>query len=246
MYDNGVGVLSQYGLTAITTCKGRGAMLCETETGWKSIQEFGGARNKLELQCQLHEQLMRSGAALCGWNGVRRLLGHCCVTLSDEDLFPKGTVTMNGMKMFNNFTIHQVVGYTYAVLQQTGCGLEPVFHDPVLQFFYRKSFRLFFQRFCHKKSFSHGCAQSICADDFPLRIFLPQIIHAQPGSLVGSRHSGGKAQIEDISSFCQIRFQILQIDCRIDLRSGAKLSASLQSVKFFRCDRSGRTVRGEL
>ena len=120
--------------------------------------------------------------------------------------------------------------------------LEPVFHDPVLQFFYRKSFRLFFQRFCHKKSFSHGCAQSICADDFPLRIFLPQIIHAQPGSLVGSRHSGGKAQIEDISSFCQIRFQILQIDCRIDLRSGAKLSASLQSVKFFRCDRSGRTV----
>ena len=62
MYDNGVGVLSQYGLTAITTCKGRGAMLCETETGWKSIQEFGGARNKLELQCQLQEQLMRSGA----------------------------------------------------------------------------------------------------------------------------------------------------------------------------------------
>ncbi len=77
----------------------------------------------------LARRLMRSGAALCGWNGVRRLLGHCCVTLSDEDLFPKGTVTMNGMKMFNNFTIHQVVGYTYAVLQQTGCGLEPVFHE---------------------------------------------------------------------------------------------------------------------
>ena len=36
---------------------------------------------------------------------------------------------MNGMKMFNNFSIHQVVGYTYAVLQQTGCGLEPVFHE---------------------------------------------------------------------------------------------------------------------
>ena len=62
MYDNGVGVLSQYGLTARTICRGRGAMLCETETGWKSIQEFGGARNKLELQCQLQEQLMRSGA----------------------------------------------------------------------------------------------------------------------------------------------------------------------------------------
>lgn len=62
MYDNGVGVLSQYGLTARTTCRGRGAMLCETETGWKSIQEFGGARNKLELQWQLQEQIIRSGA----------------------------------------------------------------------------------------------------------------------------------------------------------------------------------------
>ena len=62
MYDNGVGVLSQYGLTAKTTCRGRGAMLCETETGWKSIQEFGGARNKLELQWQLQDQLVRSGA----------------------------------------------------------------------------------------------------------------------------------------------------------------------------------------
>ena len=62
MYDNGVGVLSQYGLTARTVCRGRGAMLCETETGWKSIQEFGGARNKLELQCQLQEQIARSGA----------------------------------------------------------------------------------------------------------------------------------------------------------------------------------------
>lgn len=62
MYDNGVGVLSQYGLNARTVCRGRGAMLCETETGWKSIQEFGGARNKLELQCQLQEQIARSGA----------------------------------------------------------------------------------------------------------------------------------------------------------------------------------------
>lgn len=62
MYDNGVGVLSQYGLTARSVCKGRGAMLCETETGWKSIQEFGGARNKLELQFRIQEQLILSGA----------------------------------------------------------------------------------------------------------------------------------------------------------------------------------------
>lgn len=77
----------------------------------------------------LSRRLLRNGAALCGWNGVRRLMGPCCVTLTDEDLFPSGTVTMNGMKMFNNFSIHQVVGYTYAVLQQSGCGLEPVFHE---------------------------------------------------------------------------------------------------------------------
>ena len=61
MYDNGVGILSQYGLTARSVCRGRGAMLCETETGWKSIQEFGGARNKLELQFSLQELIVMSG-----------------------------------------------------------------------------------------------------------------------------------------------------------------------------------------
>lgn len=77
----------------------------------------------------LSRRLLRQGAALCGWNGVRRLMGPCCVTLSDEDLFPQGSVTMNGMKMFHNFSVPQVVGYTYAVLKQSGCGLEPVFHE---------------------------------------------------------------------------------------------------------------------
>lgn len=55
-----MGVLEQYGLTAAAVCKARGAMLCETKTGWKSIQEFGGAKNKLELQYIIQKQLAES------------------------------------------------------------------------------------------------------------------------------------------------------------------------------------------
>ena len=39
MYDRGLGVLEQYGLTAETVLRGRGALICQTEKGWKSIRE---------------------------------------------------------------------------------------------------------------------------------------------------------------------------------------------------------------
>ena len=40
MYDRGLGVLEQYGLTAETVLRGRGALICQTEEGWKSIREY--------------------------------------------------------------------------------------------------------------------------------------------------------------------------------------------------------------
>lgn len=74
-------------------------------------------------------RLLHAGAALCGWRGARLLSGQCCVAVEDSDLFSKANVTMNGMKVFGEYNVSQVVGYTYAVIAQSGCGLEPVFHD---------------------------------------------------------------------------------------------------------------------
>ena len=74
-------------------------------------------------------RLLRSGAALAGWRGARLLASPCCIAVGDSDLFSKSNVTMNGMKVFGEFNVSQVVGYTYAVLSAAECGLELVFHD---------------------------------------------------------------------------------------------------------------------
>lgn len=74
-------------------------------------------------------RLLHAGAALCGWGGARELAGSCCVVVQDRDLFSGANVSMNGMKVFGEYNVSQVVGYTYAVIAQSGCGLEPVFHD---------------------------------------------------------------------------------------------------------------------
>lgn len=72
MYDRGLWVLEQYGLTAKTSCKGRGVLLYETQEGWVSIKEFSGTKQKLEHQHALMEQIRTSGFS--GLDCLRRNL----------------------------------------------------------------------------------------------------------------------------------------------------------------------------
>lgn len=74
-------------------------------------------------------RLLSSGAALCGWDGAKKLAGEGCIAVEDTDLFAKSNVTMNGMKVFGDYNVSQVVGYTYAVIAESGCGLEAAFHE---------------------------------------------------------------------------------------------------------------------
>lgn len=61
MYNCGVGVVEQYGLTAENMYRGRGAILCETKEGLKILKEFGGAHNKLAMQRELQEHICEAG-----------------------------------------------------------------------------------------------------------------------------------------------------------------------------------------
>ncbi|MDD3279128.1 MAG: hypothetical protein PHG16_09665 [Lachnospiraceae bacterium] len=61
MYDRGLFILEQYGLEPISTKKGRGILLYETADGWISISEYGGTKQKLELQEVLMEHLAQTG-----------------------------------------------------------------------------------------------------------------------------------------------------------------------------------------
>jgi len=61
VYDFGLSILEHYELTADTTYRGRGAIICETQEGLKIIREYHGSQKKLELLRQLQEQIEEAG-----------------------------------------------------------------------------------------------------------------------------------------------------------------------------------------
>lgn len=64
MYDRGLGVLEQYGLTAKTVIRGRGALICETEEGLKHIREYWGSPRRMEQQRKLQLHCREAGYPL--------------------------------------------------------------------------------------------------------------------------------------------------------------------------------------
>lgn len=75
----------------------------------------------------LTRRLTSVGAALAGWEGVRE--GGHGILLTDTDLFPPGTVSVNGIKVFGDFPIEKVVAVTASVIRESGSGLDRLFHD---------------------------------------------------------------------------------------------------------------------
>lgn len=74
-------------------------------------------------------QLLRSGCAVAGWTGAGTLGGEAGLVVEDQDLFPPGNVTLNGMKVYSAHSVSQIVGYADAVVQTAGSGLTPLFEE---------------------------------------------------------------------------------------------------------------------
>lgn len=77
----------------------------------------------------LTRRLQKLGAALCGWEGARRLAGSLVVPVSDYDLFPPGSLKMNGVKFFGLQAPDKVVSYGAAVTSTAGSGLQEIFRE---------------------------------------------------------------------------------------------------------------------
>ena len=77
----------------------------------------------------LAKRLHGNGAAICGWRGAKLLSGECGIVIEDKDLFPKANISMNGMKMYSDLPVRQVVGYATAVIQAANSGLLPLFEE---------------------------------------------------------------------------------------------------------------------
>lgn len=74
-------------------------------------------------------RLSRAGAAIGGWYGARMLGGECGIAIEDADLFPPQNVTLNGMKIYSDRSVSQIIGFANAVVQTAGSGLAPLFEE---------------------------------------------------------------------------------------------------------------------
>ena len=74
-------------------------------------------------------RLAQSGGALAGWPGMAQSRKGDRVLITDGDLFPPGYVELNGIKVFGDWSIEKVVGYTATLIRDSGSGLTKLFHD---------------------------------------------------------------------------------------------------------------------
>ncbi len=77
----------------------------------------------------LSQRLAGVGAALAGWDGIRRQAPDAGILLTDTDLFPPGSISLNGVKTFQNHPIERVISFTATLIRDMGCGLERTFHE---------------------------------------------------------------------------------------------------------------------
>ena len=77
----------------------------------------------------LEKRLHKLGAVLCGWQGVKALKEKAVFPVDHNDLFPGGTVKMNGVKFFGSRETEQVVAYGTALVSADGGGLAPLFEQ---------------------------------------------------------------------------------------------------------------------
>ena len=75
----------------------------------------------------VEKHLNKLDTVLCGWQGVKALSGKHCFPLTDSDLFPAGSVKMNGVKFYGDLEPDEVLACATALIRSCGGSLEPLF-----------------------------------------------------------------------------------------------------------------------
>ena len=75
----------------------------------------------------LEHRLHRLGTVLCGWKGAKAMTGKQYFPISHEDLFPEGSVKLNGVKFFSQREPDQIIAYAAALVTREQGTLTSVF-----------------------------------------------------------------------------------------------------------------------
>ncbi len=77
---------------------------------------------------RIARRLQRDGCAVAAYSGAEMMSRKGSMVLTDNDLFPPGTVFLNGMKVYAHDAI-QAISYASSLVNASGCGLRQVFGD---------------------------------------------------------------------------------------------------------------------
>ena len=80
---------------------------------------------------KLARRLAKSGGAVAGFAGADEIHASNCVILTDSDLFPPGTVTLNGLKVYGEES-GKVISYAATMAHASNCGLSRLFDNLLL------------------------------------------------------------------------------------------------------------------
>ena len=73
-------------------------------------------------------RLAEADAALCGYHGAEVFGGDHSILIGDEDVFPAGSLTLNGFKIYNS-NPDRIIAYAAAAARSSASALDPVFDD---------------------------------------------------------------------------------------------------------------------
>lgn len=75
----------------------------------------------------LAKRLTKCGGAICGWAGSKIFSGRHILVLRDADVFPSGSISMNGVKLYSGYSMERVISYAAAVTAACESTLAPIF-----------------------------------------------------------------------------------------------------------------------
>jgi len=79
------------------------------------------------------KSVRRSGAALAGWGGADDICYTDGVCVTDDDLFPRGTLRLSGVKVYDGAPADMAIRYTASLIISSGSGLTSLFTEVLKQ-----------------------------------------------------------------------------------------------------------------
>jgi len=69
------------------------------------------------------------GEAIAGWSAAEELSWSDSLIVTDTDLFPPGSIVLNGLKIFGGYAVDKVISYSASLIAASGAGTSKPFLD---------------------------------------------------------------------------------------------------------------------